>query len=146
MTQPRVNANPASVWKAGSYPMNQAVAEPSGRRVYLTGQVAWDADGKVVGEGDAGRQTEIALDNVRKVLDELGGELSDIISLTTYYVRDDDKAEISRVRAAVFDRATAPVATGVRVAGLWAPELLVELTAVAVVPESRFRTPEEPRA
>jgi enamine deaminase RidA (YjgF/YER057c/UK114 family) len=135
----RVHANPADVWKPGSFPMNQAVAEPSGRRVHLTGQVAWDADGNVVGVGDVERQTDVALENIAKILKDLGGEMSDIVSLTTYFVRDEDKDAISRARMRVFRKDTGPAATGVRVAGLWEPELLVELTVVAVIPEERFQ-------
>ena len=135
----RVNANPDTVWKPGAYPLNQAVAEPAGRRVHLTGQVAWDADGQVIGVGDAGRQTEVALENIRKILGELGGRLSDVVSLTTYYVRDADKDAISRSRAAAFAKPSAPVATGIKVAGLWERELLVELTVIAVIPDDRFR-------
>jgi enamine deaminase RidA (YjgF/YER057c/UK114 family) len=141
----RVNANPETVWKTGAY-LNQAVAEPMGRRVHLTGQVAWDADGRVIGAGDAGRQTEVALENIRKVLGELGGRLSDVVSLTTYYVRDADKGAISRARAAAFAKLSAPVGTGIRVAGLWERELLVELTVIAVIPADRFREPGEMEA
>jgi enamine deaminase RidA (YjgF/YER057c/UK114 family) len=138
----RVHANPVDVWKPGSFPMNQAVVEPSGRRVHLTGQVAWDADGNVVGVGDAERQTEVALDNISKILRDLGGQMSDIVSLTTYFVRDEDKSAISRVRQRVFRKETGPVATGIRIAGLWEPDLLVELTVVAVIPEDRFQVAE----
>ncbi len=134
-----VNTNPDTVWKPGAYPLNQAVADPAGRRVHLTGQVAWDADGQVIGVGDAGRQTEVALENIRKILGELGGRLSDVVSLTTYFVRDADKDAISRARAAVFAKPSAPVATGIKVAGLWERELLVELTVIAVIPDDRFR-------
>jgi len=138
----RVNANPADVWTPGSFPMNQAVAEPSGRRVHLTGQVAWDRDGKVIGIGDAERQTEVALDNIRAILRDLGGQINDVVSITTYYVRDEDREAISRARARVFEMQTGPAATGIRVAGLWEPELLVELTVIAVIPEERFQDPE----
>jgi enamine deaminase RidA (YjgF/YER057c/UK114 family) len=137
-----MHANPVDVWKPGSFPMNQAVVEPSGRRVHLTGQVAWDAEGNVVGIGDAARQTEVALDNIARILRDLGGEMSDIVSLTTYFVRDDDREAISRVRSRVFRKETGPVATGVRVAGLWQPELLVELTVIAVIPEDRLQVAE----
>ena len=142
----RGHANPDSVWKDGDYPFNQAVAEPSGRRVHLTGQVAWDAEGRLIGGNDASRQTEAALENIRLILDEMGGGLEDIVSLTTYFVRDEDKQAISAARAAVLQKSTGPAATGIRVAGLWAPDLLVELTAVAVIPEDRYRATTEPVA
>jgi len=138
----RVHANPADVWKPGTFPMNHAVVEPAGRRVHLTGQVAWDADGNVVGTGDPEHQTNVALENIARILRDLGGEMSDIVSLTTYFVRHEDRDAINRARSRVFRKETGPVATAVRVAGLWDPDLLVELTAIAVIPEDRIHTSE----
>ena len=55
--------------------MNQAVVEPEGRRIHLSGQVAWDADFNVLHPGDAGAQTKAAFDNIEKVLKAAGGTL-----------------------------------------------------------------------
>ncbi|WP_371224524.1 RidA family protein [Roseovarius sp. 2305UL8-3] len=136
----RINANPDGCWPRDGFPMNHAVAEPVGRRVHLTGQVAWDADGNLIGGTDAEAQTHAALDHIERILDALGGTLDDIVSLTTYFTRDGDQAAISRARAARLKAEFGPAATGVRVAGLWAPEILVELTVIAVIPETRFRS------
>jgi enamine deaminase RidA (YjgF/YER057c/UK114 family) len=81
------------------------------------------------------------IENIRKILDELGGVLLDIVSLTMYYVRDVDFPAIQRVRARRFEKATGPAATGVRVAALVDPALLVELTVTAVIPNDRLRPP-----
>lgn len=140
---PRTNANPVGLWRDDGYPFNHGVVEPDGRRVHLTGQVAWDGEGNLIGGDDAGKQTTAALKNISAILAALGGEPSDIVSLTTYYVRDEDKTAISEARKAVLDKSTGPAATGVRVAALWSPELLVELTAIAVIPHHRFREPSE---
>ena len=134
----RININRADVWSSTGFPMNQGVVEPEGRRIHLTGQVAWDADFNTLCPGDAGGQTRAALDNIAKVLSSVGGTLDDIVSLTTYFVRDEDKAAITAVRKDVLKQEFGPAATGIRVAGLWADDLLVELTVVAVVPFDRF--------
>lgn len=139
MTAIRINI--ADVWDDKDFPFNQAVVEPEGRRVHLTGQVAWDADYNVIGDDDAEKQTEFAIENIRKVLAGLGGVLSDIMSLTMYYVRDDDLPAIQAVRKRRMERATGPAVTGVKVAGLVHPALLVELTVTAVIPHDRFRVP-----
>ncbi len=139
-----IRINPADVWSDDDFPFSQAVVEPDGRRVHLTGQVAWDAEGVVVGAGDAGIQTEYAIDNIRKILAVLGGALGDIVSLTMYYVRDEDLPAIQRVRTRRFQKATGPTATGLKVAGLVDSALLVELTVTAVIPFDRFRVPEVP--
>jgi enamine deaminase RidA (YjgF/YER057c/UK114 family) len=129
--------NPPNVWSHGDFPSNQAVIEPAGQRVYLSGQVAWAPDRSVVGIGDAEAQTECAIDNIQKVLSSLGGSLSDIVSLTMYFVRDEDFDAIQRVRRRRFVKAAGPATTGIKVAGIPFPDLLVEITAIAVIPELR---------
>lgn len=136
-----IRINLVDVWDDKEFPFNQAVVEPEGRRVHLTGQVAWDPDFNVVGADDAEAQTEFAIENIRKILIELGGSLSDIVSLTMYYVRDSDLPAIQSVRKRQFDKATGPAVTGLKVAALVDPKLLVELTVIAVIPHERFRHP-----
>ncbi|MDQ2089020.1 RidA family protein [Marimonas arenosa] len=137
----RLNINPPSLWPSRGYPMHHAVVEPEGRRVHLTGQVAWDAQGRVIGADDAEAQTHAALDNIERILAALGGTLDDVVSLTTFFTHDGDRQAISRARQARLKPDFGPAATGVRVAGLWSPDLLVELTAIAVIPPERFKTP-----
>ena len=132
-----IRLNPTSVWSDPDFPFHQAVVEPDGRRVHLTGQVAWDENCVVVGVGDARKQTERAIDNIQWILADLGGSISDIVSVTMYYVRDEDLEEIQAVRRDRFHKPTGPAVTGVKVAGLVNPDLLVELTVVAVIPEDR---------
>ena len=138
----RIHANPPGTWPHNGFPMNHAVVEPAGRRVHLTGQVAWDENGKVVGKGDAEAQTHAAFDHIERILASLGGRIEDVVSLYTFFVHDDDRAGINRARKARFSMDHGPVATGLKVAGLWAEELLVELTVIAVIPEERFHNPD----
>lgn len=140
MTGP-IRISPPDVWSDDDFPFSQAVAEPLGRRVHLTGQVAWNADGAIVGPGDPEIQTGVAIDNIEIILASLGGRLSDIIATTLYYVRDEDLPAIQNVRMRRFSKAHGPATTGVKVAGLVDPGLLVELTVIAVIPEERFQAP-----
>lgn len=134
-----IRINPNNVWADNEFPFNQAVVEPEGKRVHLTGQVAWDRNGKVIGRNDAKKQTECAIDNIVKVLAELGGTLDDIVSMTMYYIRDQDLPDIQSERIRRFKKPTGPAVTGVKVAALVDPELLVELTTIAVIPDERFQ-------
>lgn len=136
---PTIRINPENVWSDDDFPFNQAVVEPEGRRVHVTGQVAWNQLGEIIGVGDAKVQTECAIDNIQKILVKLGGTLADIVSLTMYYVRNEDLEAIQGVRKRRFDKATGPAVTGIRIASLVDPALLVELTVVAVIPIDRFQ-------
>lgn len=80
---------------------------------------------------------EKAVDNVRRVLDEVGGRLTDIVSMTIYFLDRADVPAIQRVRSRHFPVDTAPASVLIQVPGLVAPELLVELVPIAVVPPSR---------
>lgn len=139
----RVNHQPPDMWGGPSgqdgFPFHHAVVEPAGRRVHLTGQVAWDADMNIVGGDDPATQTHATLDNIAHVLDGLGGSLDDIVNMTTYYVNQDHYPAITEVRAERLANEFGPATTGIRVAGLVVPELLVQIAVIAVIPEARFK-------
>ncbi|MEM8849713.1 MAG: RidA family protein [Pseudomonadota bacterium] len=130
----RINLDPPGLWPKRGFPMHQGVVEPVGRRIHVTGQVAWDSDGTVLHPGDAEAQTHVALDHVETILRAAGGGLTDIVSLTVYLTRRGDWPAISRARAARLHPETGPASTAVLVSGLADEALLVELQAVAVIP------------
>ncbi len=131
-----------TVWDDRNFTMSQAVVEPEGRRVHVTGQVAWTPDFEVVGPGDAGRQAHVAIDNIEKILGALGGTIDDVVSKTMYYVRDADLPALREARQARFSVAAGPAVTSVKVAGLVDPDLLVEFAVIAVIPPNRFKAPD----
>jgi enamine deaminase RidA (YjgF/YER057c/UK114 family) len=133
--------NPAGMWQPNGRAFSQGVIQGEGVVVHVTGQVAWDEHDNVVGAGDAEAQMEQAVDNVRTVLAEVGGKLSDIVSMTIYFLDRTDLPVIQRVRARHFDVATAPASVLVQVPGLVLPEFLIELVPIAVVPHERFTRP-----
>ncbi|MCT4557237.1 MAG: RidA family protein [Pelagimonas sp.] len=57
------------------------MVEPKGRVLHMTGQVAWDSDGNVIGKGDCEAQARQCFDNVENILKAVGGRLDDIVSL-----------------------------------------------------------------
>jgi enamine deaminase RidA (YjgF/YER057c/UK114 family) len=133
--------NPKGVWAPGNRAFSQGVIQGEGVTVHVTGQVAWDEHSAVVGTGDAEAQTEQAFANIRTILADVGGVLDDIVSMTIYFLDHADVPAIQRVRSRYFTVGTAPTSTLIQVPGLVAPDLLVELVPLAVVPHSRFRRP-----
>lgn len=109
------------------------VEAPAGRTVYVSGQVAMDADGDVVGEGDAGAQTEKVLENVATVLEEAGGGLDHVVKVTVFITDMAFYDEIHEVRRRHFGEPY-PASSMVEVSALIDPRLLVEVEAVAVIP------------
>ena len=106
--------------------------------VFMAGQVAWDADGALVGEGDLAAQVEQCYLNVGTALAEVGGSFDDIAKLTIY-VADwtVDKMPLvqqGRARAcAKLGVDTLAPGTLIGVAALFVPEHLVEVEAIAVL-------------
>ena len=135
----RVNINCDEVWRSPGYPMSQAVVEPAGRRIHVSGQVAWDVDFRVQHVGDAAAQTKAAFDNIEKILQAAGGKLDDIVSLTAFYVREEDRDAITEARRSVLNDGFGPATIAIQVAKIWEQDLLVELVATAVIPEDRFQ-------
>ena len=108
------------------------VEAPAGRTVYVSGQVAMDAEGNVVGEGDVKAQTEKVLENVATVLEAAGGTLDDVVKVTVFITDMGFYDEIHEVRRRFFGEPY-PASSMVEVSALIDPRLLVEVEAVAVI-------------
>lgn len=128
--------DPKTVWTPfGAF--SQAVAIGTGHLVFLKGQVALDASGAVVGEGDMARQVEQVLDNIRNILASLGGRMADIVSLVQHTTDINAFMECGSVRQRYFDPPY-PVTTTIEVSALYDARLTVEITAIAEIPSDRF--------
>ncbi|WP_405621459.1 RidA family protein [Streptomyces sp. NBC_01511] len=124
--------SPAGVAPGNGY---SHVVWGTGRFVAVSGQCAFDADGGIVGAGDAGAQARQVFENLRRCLAEAGASFDDVVKLT-YFVTD--VAHLPAVRTArdeVIDTARPPASSAVQVAALFRPELLVEIEAFAIVGE-----------
>ncbi|MFI8205083.1 RidA family protein [Streptomyces sp. NPDC085937] len=110
------------------------VVTGTGRLVAVSGQLALDEDGALVGEGDAGAQARQVFENLRRCLAAVGATFDDVVKLT-YFVTDMAHMPAVRVaRAAHLPDDRLPAASAVQVAALVRPEFLLEVEALAVVP------------
>lgn len=108
----------------------------AGNTVYLRGQVGSDFDGNTIGAGDPAAQAEQAMKNVRRLLEEAGAELGDVVKIVVYITdpawREPVYRVIGRWLKGVF-----PVSTGLIVDGLARPEWVMEIDVTAVIPDDR---------
>ncbi len=130
-----------NVWRAQGRGFQMAAIQPEGVVIHLTGQVAWDENERIIGKGDVEAQTRQCFENIRGLLAKVGGDLSNIVSITTYFTDRTQLPVIQKVRNEFLDVRSAPVATSVMVAGLGHEDFLVELTPIAVVPQDQFIPP-----
>lgn len=103
--------------------------------LYLSGQVALDEEGNVVGENDIEVQARQVFRNMQRVLASAGAKFTDVARLTTYFSASLTLETTNRyweVRREFFGDHR-PASTGLQVAGLIYPTLLLEVDAIAIV-------------
>lgn len=125
--------NPSSLSKPAGY--THVVEVPSGARtLYLSGQIALDAQGKLVGAGDFGRQAEQVFANIDAALKAAGASFANVVRIDMYVT---DMSQLTALRAArdkYIDTKHPPASTLVEVSRLAREGLLLEVEATAVVP------------
>ena len=124
---PQDLAKPKGVWST-------VVAAKPGTLVFISGLVATDGAGNVVGVGDVGAQTRQVCENLRTAVRAAGGELSDIMRVDVYTREISPEAfqKIHAVRREFFPKEP-PASTMVQVSGLVDPRYLIEINAIAVI-------------
>jgi enamine deaminase RidA (YjgF/YER057c/UK114 family) len=116
--------------------------EARGRLLFLAGQTAQDAQGRIVATGDLVGQFRQALANVGAVLEAAGGTLRDLVKVTFFVVNKDDYRARARAIGQVYRELLGghyPAATLVEVKALWDPEALIEIDGIAVLEEADRR-------
>src|SRR5712692_5620998 len=114
---------------------SHAVSVTGGRTIYIAGQVAYNAQGEVVGKGDLRAQARQAFENLRIALAAAGGSFKDLVKINTYVVgyKPDQLPILREVRAEMLKDLTPPASTLAGVQSLVNPDLLIEIEAIAVV-------------
>lgn len=124
------HVNPEGVAPGNGY--SHVVTGP-GRWVAIAGQVAFDADGNLVGVDDAGAQARQVFANLERCLAAAGATFADVVKLNFYVTDIAFLPEVRAARDAYIDTANPPASTAVQVVALFRPEALIEIEAYAVV-------------
>ena len=123
--------SPATMPKPRGYSHVVETTGP-GRTVYLAGQLGYTPDGKIA--ADFRGQATQAFENVKAALAEVGGDFSQVVKLTVYFVNMDDLPAYFEVRDSYVNTAAPPASTAVQIVKLARPEALFEIEAIAVLP------------
>jgi len=107
----------------------------AGNTIYVRGQIGQDLDtSESVGIGDVEAQADQAMANIKMLIEEAGGSIEHLVKMTIYLVDPRYREAVYRVIGR-WTRGVHPISTGVVISALARPEWLVEVDAIAVVPE-----------
>lgn len=114
---------------------SHVVVASGARTIYISGQVALDESGALIGAGDLGAQTTQVMHNLGRALAAAGATFADVVKITTFVVgyTPEMRPVISAARSPHFPEGKPPASTLVGVQALAAPGWLIEIEAIAVV-------------
>jgi len=118
---------------------SHAVVVNGGKLVFVSGAVAEDSSGQIVGKGDFRAQATRAFENLRAELAAAGATLSDLVKLNYSAVgyNHDKLLTLREVRSHFIDPSHAPTSTLVGVQALFEDAVMIEIEGVAVIPNTR---------
>lgn len=125
--------NPPTLPPANGY--SHVVVAPAGRLVVISGQVALDVKGEIVGPGDFEKQCIQAHENIKAALASLGLSFKDVIRTDNYITDRKYLPLLRKVRSNYLPDKQPPASTLLVVDGLFRPDLLVEISVEAVAPK-----------
>ena len=108
----------------------------AGGWIWISGMLALDASGALIGGDDVVAQAERVHENLGAVLTKAGASFEDVVKVTIYLRHIGDRAAVNTVRQRFFGESR-PASTLVEVSAFVIPDALVEIDAVARQPEGR---------
>ena len=129
---PREIIQPKGVFNPrGKYPYEQVCRH--GKHVYISGQVATDAEGNLVGKGDIAAQARQIFENLKLCLAAAGATFDDVVKLNIFSTDMDAHVPVyAPIRSQYFDNKNVP-SSYVQVQRLVSPDMLMEIEAVAIL-------------
>lgn len=103
------------------------------KMIIMSGQVALDKQGNVVGKGDLAKQIEQTFLNIKALVEDAGGTMNDVVKISNYLI-DLSQIQVFRdIRDKFINVKDPPASTTVQVSRLFREELLVEIEATAII-------------
>jgi enamine deaminase RidA (YjgF/YER057c/UK114 family) len=128
----RENLFPAGLSTPTGHWTTVTTARP-GKLVFVSGLVAKNADGEIVGVGDVRAQTRQVCENLKLAMEAAGGTLKDIVRVDVFIKEMAGFKDIHEIRRQYFGD-NPPASTMVAITAFTHPDLLIEINAIGVLP------------
>lgn len=130
-------SNPAVVYPGKGYSQKVSVDLGTCIMIVLSGQVAFDKNGNLVGKDDLAKQTEQVFTNIKSIIEDAGGSVNDLIKIN-YYLLDVNQIQTVRdIRNKYINTKSPPASTLVQVSKLFRDDILIEIEATAIIPKKK---------
>ncbi|UCJ09373.1 RidA family protein [Chitinophaga pendula] len=131
--------NPASVSTPKGYSHAAVVDLGTCKMIIIAGQVALDKAGNLVGPGNLGVQTDQVFRNIKNIVEELGGNMNNIVKLSFFTTDVSKITDIRDARDRYINTKARPASTLVQVSRLFREDLLIEVEATAIIPKDNTK-------
>jgi len=121
----------AGVFDPATYSQGIKVSQPQAI-LFLSGQVAYTADGGVAHRGDFKGQARGAFEAIKALVECQGGTLANVVKITTYVTDMRYRVDLAPLREEFFGK-KGPASTLVEISALAHPDWMIEIEAVAVI-------------
>lgn len=128
----RIASTPDTIWWR-VIPVSGGTKKEGGTLIGVSGQVASDGDGNIIGAGDVEAQARYDFEQIRKILAGFGATLDNIVEITSFHKDLRAWEAVMKVGAEHFRKGEGPAWTAVGTSGLWKEGYLHEIYALAIV-------------
>jgi 2-iminobutanoate/2-iminopropanoate deaminase len=104
------------------------------KMLIISGQIAFDNKGNLIGKGDMAKQTEQAFLNIKSIVEDAGGTMNDVVKLGNFLTDISQIQTVRRVRDKFINTKNPPASTTVQVSKLVRDDLMIEIEATAIIP------------
>lgn len=127
--------NPSTVAAPRGYSHAAVIDLGNSKMIIMSGQVALDKQGNLVGKDDMGKQTGQVFENIKSIVEAAGGNMSHIVKLG-YFATDVTQIQSIRdARDKFINTKNPPASTLVQVSKLFREDVLIEIEATAIIPK-----------
>ncbi len=125
--------NPSSVSTPKGYSQVAQIDLGNCKMLLLSGQVALDVKGSLVGKDDFAKQAEQVFLNIKNIVESAGGTMNDVVKLNYYLVDISNLQTLRQMRDKFVNTAKPPASTLVQVNKLFRDDILIEIEATAII-------------